>query len=163
MHKKELLSIRAGSSYWDEGGVVRRVEKVLQHQMFRNKFISMHGFDYDFSLLKFMGALQYSNNIQPIRLPSQNEIIGTGVVSLVSGWGARNSNDTKYPRDLHAANVKTLDYSVCAKLYEREKITERMFCAGFVEGGIDACQGKILFFISIQYSHSLIVLNSPLR
>lgn len=141
MHKKELLSVRAGSNYWDEGGVVRKVEKVLQHQMFRNKFINMHGFDYDFSLLKLMGALQYSINIQPVRLAKQNEIIGTGVNSLVSGWGARSSNDTKYPKELHAANVKTIDYSLCTKLYERQKITERMFCAGVVQGGIDACQG----------------------
>lgn len=44
---------------------------------------------------------------------------------------------------LQAAQVPIVEHSVCANRFKPSKrnITERMFCAGFIDGGVDSCQG----------------------
>lgn len=140
---REQLAIRAGSSNWDEGGYLYNVGKIYQHAMFQSDRTKPGVFDYDFSLLMLMGVLRYSDSIRPIQLPLQNGMIPADGDSLVSGWGARDVNDTVYPKELHAVDVKTIKFTKCKELYGQERITERMFCAGATEGGRDACHGEL--------------------
>lgn len=142
-YRKEQLAVRAGSNYWDEGGYLYNVGKIYQHAMFQSDASKPGVFDYDFSVLMLMGVLRYSDSIKPVQLPLQYGVIPYGEDSLISGWGARDSQDTEYPKELHAVNVKTIEFSKCSELYGQERITERMFCAGFTEGDRDACQGEI--------------------
>ena len=39
-----------------------------------------------------------------------------------------------------AADIPIIERQVCKTLY-KYAVTDRMFCAGFIEGNIDACQG----------------------
>ncbi len=59
----------------------------------------------------------------------------------ISGWG-RVKQGGKYPEDLKHAKVPIVPTEICnnTKIY-KSKITDRMFCAGYEGGGIDACQG----------------------
>lgn len=45
-----------------------------------------------------------------------------------------------YPNLLRAADLPLISRSTCQLLYKGE-ITRRMFCAGYVSGGVDTCQG----------------------
>ena len=47
---------------------------------------------------------------------------------------------TVYPEHLQAAIIPVIDRPLCKRLY-KSSITDRMFCAGYVEGNIDSCQG----------------------
>lgn len=69
----------------------------------------------------------------------------TSYVTLVTLLGLAE-NKTR-PTGLRSVNVKMIDQKVCENAYNtqrvRFKITDAMFCAGYMEGGKDSCSGKI--------------------
>lgn len=138
--------IRAGSSYWDNGGFLKDIEKIIVHPKYTQVHQDSIGkiSDYDFSLLKLKNALQFSTSIKPVRLPKQNEKISSGANAIVSGWGSISEKSAYSPSTLHAANVNVLDNKTCYSAYG-DKLTVRMFCAGIASGGVvkDACQGEL--------------------
>lgn len=152
--------IRAGSSYWDNGGFLKNVEKIIQHP----KYAKVHQDsianipDYDFSLLKLKNALQYSTSIQPVRLPKQNEKISSGTNAIVSGWGLISEKSSYSPKTLHTANVKVIDNKICYNAYG-DNLTVRMFCAGFTLGRIDTCQGEFDLRLMRMLGHQIICIN----
>lgn len=133
------LTIRAGSDLYRSGGVVVRVEKILQHEKFDYSKI-----DFDFSLLKLAAPLNFSDLIQPIALPSQDEIVEDDSLCIVTGWG--NTQNSQESRDkLRAAYVPSVNQAECDAAYRNfGGITDRMICAGYKSGGKDACQGLLL-------------------
>lgn len=133
------MVVRAGSTYWDRGGFLAAIDQVIQHHSYQ---FARNEHDYDFALLKLKGPLQFTSSIKPVSLPEQNENFNSGLNTIISGWGARKENDKQKPRELHAANIRTLDYQTCTNTYG-QKFTPRMFCAGFIAGGIDTCQGTV--------------------
>lgn len=136
----EQLSVRAGSSYWDEGGVLMQVLDFYSHEFYRNH-PTRHPFDYDYSLLEISGSFLFSDTIKAVQLPIQFETIQIGT-ALVSGWGAQHFNTSNLPKQLHAANVTTIEFDKCCDSYGRVNISDGMFCAGVITGGIDSCQGS---------------------
>ncbi|XP_053666898.1 trypsin-1-like [Anopheles marshallii] len=130
------LAVRSGSSRHASGGIVVRVQRVIDHPNYVDGT-----FDYDFSLLELRGRLTFSGVVQPVALPEQDEPVKDGTMTTISGWGntqsAAESNAV-----LRAANVPTINQSTCNKNYERfGGITSRMLCAGYQQGGKDSCQG----------------------
>lgn len=97
--------------------------------------------DYDFSLLELATSLMFSDKIQPIALPTQDEQVDDNSLCFVSGWG--NTKNAQETRDkLRAAYVPSVNQNECQKTYDRfGDITDRMICAGYKKGGKDACQG----------------------
>lgn len=99
--------------------------------------------DYDFSVLTLGSRIKFNHNMQPIALPrTMYKRYGTDEMVLVSGWGALAETEQSTPEYLSAANVPIVNQPKCQTLYPSNKITERMICAGYFEGGIDSCQGK---------------------
>lgn len=130
------LTIRAGSDLYKYGGVVVKVEKILQHEKFDYSKI-----DFDFSLLKLAEPLTFSKQISPIALPSQDEPVEDDSLCFVTGWG--NTQNSQESRDkLRAAFVPSVNQEECNTAYESfGGVTDRMICAGYKVGGKDACQG----------------------
>jgi trypsin len=131
------LRIRAGSDRYASGGVVIRVAKIIQHVKFDYSSI-----DYDYSILKLSEKLEFSDQIQSIALPLQDEKVEDGTECAVSGWG--NTQSIQESRDiLRSATVPKVNQALCHEAYKSfGGITDRMICAGFPKGGVDACQGQ---------------------
>ncbi|XP_052899024.1 trypsin-1-like [Anopheles moucheti] len=130
------LTVRVGSSEHASGGKVAHVAHVLQHPSYDGSTT-----DFDYSLLELKDELTFSDEVQPVALPEQDEAVKDGTMTTVSGWGntqsADESNDV-----LRAANVPTVSQKKCNKAYKQfGGVTDRMLCAGYQKGGKDACQG----------------------
>ncbi|MFJ8961203.1 S1 family serine peptidase [Lentzea sp. NPDC102401] len=61
-----------------------------------------------------------------------------GSVGVVYGWGRQAENDTAKSPLLHKAYVPIMSDEQCAATYARYD-AQAMFCAGYPDGGIDAC------------------------
>jgi trypsin len=58
----------------------------------------------------------------------------------ITGWGTLQSGGST-PAVLQEAQVPIVTPQECKTSYGSSKITDRMLCAGFSQGGTDACQG----------------------
>jgi secreted trypsin-like serine protease len=70
----------------------------------------------------------------------------SGFVATVTGWGNRSSTGIDYPDALHQVEVPIISNQTCenwfdSALWPDDWVTPNMLCAGFAEGGRDACQG----------------------
>lgn len=116
--------------------------------MYSGKITRIHeGFqsrtlDYDFALLKIDSEIAFGNGTASIRYHGQDEVVTVGEMLRVSGWGV--SYDPKDdPSALRAVSVPKVDQDLCDEQLSRPplEITDRMLCAGYEEGGQDACNG----------------------
>ena len=68
-----------------------------------------------------------------------------GHEAIVIGWGKRNEKSELYSERLQKVHLKIIDRHNCTdwfKMAGREfAINENVICAGFREGGKDACHG----------------------
>uniref|UniRef100_W8CCS2 Trypsin-3 n=1 Tax=Ceratitis capitata TaxID=7213 RepID=W8CCS2_CERCA len=98
----------------------------------------MDTMDYDIGLVRLATPLKFTRKIQPIALPAVGESVLDTDVALVAGWGYK----TPYGPGsyvLQYARVPIINQAECNKQLEGS-VTDRMICAGYAEGGIDACQ-----------------------
>ncbi|XP_055918970.1 trypsin-1 [Eupeodes corollae] len=133
----ERFKIRLGSSETDKGGKVLRVTKLVQHEKFNYSSV-----DYDFSLLELSEEIVFSDTMKAASLPeSEEEVFMDGDLCRVSGWGnTQNQNESR--TSLREAEVPIFNHELCSDKYKKfGGVTDRMICAGFLEGGKDACQG----------------------
>ncbi|XP_013925940.1 PREDICTED: cationic trypsin-3-like [Thamnophis sirtalis] len=93
--------------------------------------------DNDIMLIKLSKPASLNSRVSAIRLPSSCP--STGEICLVSGWGNTLSNDVNFPDLLQCLNIPILSQTECIGAYPG-KITNNMFCAGYLEGGKDSCQ-----------------------
>ncbi|XP_053664303.1 trypsin-1-like [Anopheles marshallii] len=131
------LAVRVGSSKHASGGTVVRISRVIDHPNYNNDKT-----DYDYSLLELKSKLTFSDAVQPIALPKQDESVKDGTMAIVSGWGyTMNANESHAV--LRAVKVPTINQEDCNDTYLKKfgGITDRMLCAGYQQGGKDSCQG----------------------
>ncbi|XP_075168800.1 trypsin 5G1-like [Haematobia irritans] len=132
------FSIRIGSSYSRNGGLLVKPIRIHQHWDYNNINV-----DYDFSIVELE---DYDESVLPFeltyaKLPKAKDVVAEGTLLTVSGWG--NTKDPQESRDvLRAVQVPKVTNDVCEQAYSGiGVITERMLCAGYPQGGKDACQG----------------------
>jgi secreted trypsin-like serine protease len=130
----EDLMVRAGSSMIDEGGQVRQVLVYFQHTDFDSDT-----YDYDISVLRLSQSLEFGSGVNSIQLPEKGADVGADICGTATGWG-RLSENGPLPMQLQKVDLPTLDQQMCILVYGN-KITDRMFCAGYVAGLKDTCQG----------------------
>lgn len=95
--------------------------------------------DFDYALLELSAEVTFSEKVQPIELPSVDDVIPDESLCQVTGWGKTlNSNESK--ETLREATVPIVNQEKCDKAYPG-RITPQMICAGYDEGGKDSCQG----------------------
>lgn len=99
---------------------------------------SMDTMDYDIGLVRLARALTFGARIQPIALPTAGDLVLDGDIGLVAGWGYKSVyGPGSYV--LQYARVPVVNQAVCNEQLEGS-VTDRMLCAGYARGGIDACQ-----------------------
>ncbi|XP_068083872.1 trypsin-1-like [Anabrus simplex] len=128
------LSLRAGTTVRGSGGTVHQASSVLAHPDFNPSTI-----DYDFALIRVASPFRFGPNVRAVALPSQNEVIPGGTKTVVTGWGA-TSEGGSVSDTLQKVILPIVPNILCNLAYNGE-ITDRMLCAGFIDGRRDACQG----------------------
>lgn len=139
------VTLRAGSTLRDTGGVIVQLMQIIIHPKFND-----YTYDFDFAILKFQEDLIFNSKIQPVKLPNDHKWFKAGTVGLVSGFGVTNEESFDYPRRLHAIEVAVISWKRCYESYMMPgvdfEITCRMLCAGVdnpasPSGNNDACSG----------------------
>lgn len=100
-------------------------------------------FDYDISIIKLASPLSFGSAIQPVSLPKYGEDFATGTIGSVTGWG-RVSETESTSSQLQVVSVPLVSLDECKADYGSTTVTDRMVCAGYPEGGKDACQVRVL-------------------
>ncbi|KAL9703039.1 hypothetical protein quinque_006557 [Culex quinquefasciatus] len=128
--------VRVGSTHHESGGQLVEIQRVLQHPLY-----DLAPFDYDFALLELDEAVQLGEEFYAVELPGRDEPVEDGQMLQVSGWGD-TQNAEECDDVLRATNVPAVNQEECRRAYSGiHEITDRMICAGFWAGGMDACQG----------------------
>lgn len=128
----KLLTVRVGTSTHAQGGISVPVERIEQHKQFNYSNI-----DFDFSLLKLSKPLNYSDSVQPVKLPRIFDKVRDGTLCLVTGWG-NTANVSESRNSLRGAEVPVVNQRKCFNDYARYGgVTPRMLCAGYEKGGKD--------------------------
>ncbi|XP_064610534.1 serine protease svh-1-like isoform X2 [Liolophura sinensis] len=113
----------------------------LIDELFTHEGYIRSSHDNDIALVKIRPrngrGILFNDYVQPACLPANEDAYIAGTICHISGWGRA---ETGYPNLLRAADLPLISRSTCQLLYKGE-ITRRMFCAGYVSGGVDTCQG----------------------
>ncbi|XP_076317919.1 neurotrypsin-like isoform X2 [Tachypleus tridentatus] len=86
-------------------------------------------------------GIHFNSHVKPVCLPTYNIHYHPGTKCIISGWGT--TSQTSVADTLMSTVVPILHMFQCrdSHIYGEEKITNGMFCAGYLQGGIDACKG----------------------
>jgi transmembrane serine protease 9 len=75
-------------------------------------------------------------------IPLQQNVAPDGQVCTVSGWGYLRDEDLDLPQMLQVVVVPFITYDTCRYFYQNipyGSIEPGMNCAGYLQGGKDAC------------------------
>lgn len=111
-----------------------QAKRVIVHPQYHDR-----SGDFDFALIELNKDSRYepiSMNNSEIEIPDA----GDALMATVAGWGATREGSYSSPSRLLKVDVPLVSHDVCNKNY-KNKITNRMICAGYTQGGKDSCQG----------------------
>ncbi|XP_062990604.1 ovochymase-1 [Elgaria multicarinata webbii] len=123
----------------DEGEQNIPVSQIILHPAF-NRFGYM---DSDIALLYLKYSVKYGHEVQPICLPHKGDLFEAGTLCVVSGWG-RVSEAGAVSDILQEVELPIIDDRTCSELLRAlnlPPVQSSMLCAGFPDGGRDACKG----------------------
>ncbi|XP_058808168.1 trypsin delta-like [Phymastichus coffea] len=129
-------TVRSGSSYTEEGGVVHEVEKFFGHE---NYYQNEYGQPVnDIALVKVKQPFEFDDTRSAIELFNKGEQSFAGVNSIISGWGA---TEYEAPNQLQTVTIPIISKDLCKQAYN-ERLPVGQICAAYYGiGGKDACQG----------------------
>ncbi|XP_076379231.1 uncharacterized protein LOC143259719 isoform X2 [Megalopta genalis] len=142
-YNKGTYFVRAGdyNTETDEGTEAEaNIEDYYIHEDFRKG----HRMNNDIALVLLKGrGIPLGKNVMPICLPPENIDYPSGLNCTISGFGSIETGVSTHSKDLRYGWVPLLDQSVCRAehIYGEGAISDGMFCAGFLDEGVDTCDG----------------------
>ncbi|XP_054738821.1 trypsin beta-like [Anastrepha obliqua] len=129
-----ILKIRAGSSYWNSGGVLLQVSAYSNHEGYSSSTMQN-----DIAVIRLASSLSFSSTIKAIGLADTAP--ADGAAAAVSGWGTTVSGSAALPTQLRYVNVSVVSLANCSSSSYGygNAVTETMICA--YTAGKDSCQG----------------------
>ncbi|XP_076824953.1 plasminogen-like [Clavelina lepadiformis] len=129
------------SSYYGYVGKHQKYQREDTEKRLDFSYIIQH-LDYnedstqnDITLIMFTELLEFTDHIQPVCIP--NKPSPNNRMTIISGWGT--SQGTGSTNVLRQASVPIITRLSCSS--KLSGILAGMICAGFEDGGKDACQG----------------------
>ncbi|MCX7641017.1 MAG: serine protease [Elusimicrobiales bacterium] len=110
-----------------------KAEKFTPVKIIKHPYWDSSKMDYDYALIQLNGNSQYPTiklNTQELKPPLK---------FTVAGWGT-TSEGGNISNTLLKVSIPLVSKETCSQAYPG-KITERMICAGYGDGGKDSCQG----------------------
>lgn len=156
------------------------------------KGIYLYFYRYNISIIYYFQLekrVQFHEHLRPVCLPTANTQLIPGTLCTVIGWGKKNDTDSTYLKILRSiviiltrsictaseyelavneVQVPVLNRKVCNFwiAYKEMNVTEGMICAGYPDGGKDACQVKTRlskFFQYLNFSQFIEILSSSIK
>ncbi|XP_008067644.1 plasma kallikrein [Carlito syrichta] len=112
-----------------------QIQEIVIHPNYK---ISESG--HDIALVKLQTPLNYTEFQKPICLPSKGDTNAIYTYCWITGWGFSKEKG-EIQNTLQKANIPLVTNEECQKKYRDYQITKQMVCAGYKEGGKDACKG----------------------
>uniref|UniRef100_A0A182IJ96 trypsin n=1 Tax=Anopheles atroparvus TaxID=41427 RepID=A0A182IJ96_ANOAO len=126
--------VRVESSFHASGGTLLTINRTVRHENLR---YGRTGIDFDFGLVKL--STSFARAV-PVRLVADRRRFPAGELCTVVGWGITKGTGNR--EQLRSVRLPIVRQTDCGVIYnELEPITRRMVCAGYTEGGRDACEG----------------------
>jgi secreted trypsin-like serine protease len=143
-----IVNVTIGSNIRLQGGEKIRVEKVVTHPLYKAP-----AFEYDAMLVK----LASPSSAPVVKLNFDKHYPLDGEITTVIGFGS--TNETGPPSDiLLKADMPIVNIDLCLQLNQNKSVDvdkNLMLCAGFLDGGVDACNGDsgqpLLSSSNVQY------------
>ncbi|XP_078247576.1 coagulation factor VII [Pogona vitticeps] len=138
--RKKALRIRLGEhriNQEDGSEQERRVAEMIIHEKYSSKSV-----DNDIALLKLASPVNFTDYVVPICLPPQRfaaKVLHYVEYSTVSGWGRLLEGGATSTTLMHV-QVPRMHKTECVR-HTNFNITDNMFCAGYLNGTRDACEG----------------------
>ncbi|CAH0549631.1 unnamed protein product [Brassicogethes aeneus] len=114
------------------------IEEFYIHKEFRKG----HKMNNDIALVKLKKGFKLNQNVQPLCLPDEDLVYDSNLNCTISGFGSTQTGKSAYSHNLRAGWIPIQSDEVCKMPHVYGKnIMDGMFCAGFLEEGVDACDG----------------------
>ncbi|KAL3290052.1 hypothetical protein HHI36_023423 [Cryptolaemus montrouzieri] len=123
-------------------GQKMKVKRVVPHPMY-NLGIAH---DNDVALFQLSSRVTFHEHLLPVCLPKgedEENDLKPGTLCTVIGWGKKEDNGmSEYEPEINQVEVPILNRDLCNSWLEHRdlNVTNGMICAGYKEGGKDACQ-----------------------
>ncbi|XP_062887504.1 acrosin-like isoform X1 [Mobula hypostoma] len=119
----------------DTWTTTRKIERLVLHEKYAN-------LKNDVAVLKVDQPIKFGDYIRPACLPQPGIFhIDKWTKCHVTGWGLMEHNGRE-AGTLQEAQVELIPLSTCQQSnWYGKYVDDRVICAGFAGGGIDACQG----------------------
>ncbi|NWV71641.1 FA11 factor, partial [Malurus elegans] len=112
-----------------------KVEEIIIHSQYKFAQIG-----YDIALMKLVKPMNFTDLQLPICLPSKEDSNIFYTDCWVIGWGYRKEKG-RVQDILQKAPVPFMSKEECQARYWKRRIGDKVICAGYDEGGRDACKG----------------------
>ncbi|XP_071972718.1 ovochymase-2-like [Engystomops pustulosus] len=143
------------------------IVKEITEQSFPIKAIYKHPnfhpnkpYNYDIAIVELTGHIRFDKSVQPACLPNPDDVFASGSLCIALGWGRLLENG-KLPSSLQQVALPLIEPRRCLHIMgtvDRRLTFETAVCAGYPEGGRDACQGDSGSPLLCQRSHGRWVL-----
>lgn len=152
------LKVRVGSTNHNSGGLLKAIRSVMIHEKYNSPLPS----DNDIAVMHFKYPLQFSLQVQAIRLPSADSEVAANTSLILTGWGFTSSSSTNQEdltEVLLASEVNSVEQGVCVRAHGtftegdnkgQARVTDNMLCATNLSvGGNDACNVSVAIAVAI--------------
>ncbi|XP_063961428.1 chymotrypsinogen B-like [Lytechinus pictus] len=133
-------TIKAGSLLYstnDQSGQSRDVQQVIKHRLYGPGLIN------DIALLKLVTPLNFTNEVQPVCLPSADESVPKPEEYVTfTGWGSFTERNARQPDLLQEGRMPVIPNYFCHRLAPLDVTFEpTMFCTMYHTGYQGVCTG----------------------
>ena len=115
-----------------ESGRRVNISEFIVHPQYRPNL-----FDYDIALIRLESDIEAVEFLQII--PDDFQVVTDQMTSVI-GWGITDVSVGVVSDSLQQVDVPIVSQETCREIYPTS-LTERMLCAGYVQGGSDSCRG----------------------
>ncbi|GJQ69454.1 hypothetical protein Trydic_g6563 [Trypoxylus dichotomus] len=124
--------IAAGTLLLSSGGDLYRISKIVVHDSYNYP-------NYDIALVQVEGEIQFSNDVQPIEIETDNSNVEE-VDCLLTGWGRKVYNG-HVSEELQYVPLQTITNELCQAYWGSLYILDSEICTLVPDGGSGACVG----------------------